>query len=161
MNLTINLSKVELKMSKDAVTGKMGLSWLTHAMKDFGVNKMISDEYEKKSNRETDYFNKIMSAVMTRATGGDRVEDVENLRVDGGLLESLGWDEIMSADTYLNLIKDKRTNAKLRCVNNRMIIKALRGLGEEDLTYDNDATYFDSKKKARNIRIKSENNLAG
>ena len=27
MNLTINLSKVELKKSKDAVTGKMGLSW--------------------------------------------------------------------------------------------------------------------------------------
>src|SRR3990167_2346724 len=98
MNLTINLSKVELKKSKDAVTGKMGLSWLVHVMKDFGVNQMISDEYEKRSNRETDCFNKIMSAVMTRVAGGDRVEDVENLRVDGGLLESLGWDEIMRSE---------------------------------------------------------------
>jgi hypothetical protein len=75
------LSKGELKNSKEAVTGKMGLSWLMHAMKDFGVKKMISDEYEKGSNREIEYFKKIMAAVMARVAGGDRVEDVENLRV--------------------------------------------------------------------------------
>ena len=39
MNLAIKLSKVELKKSKEAVTGKMGLSWLMHAMKDFGVKR--------------------------------------------------------------------------------------------------------------------------
>ena len=114
MKLTNNLFKVELKKSKDAVTGKMGLSWLVHVMEDFGIKKMISEEYEKGSNREIEYFKKIMTAVMTRVAGGERVEDVENLRVDAGLLESLGWGEMMSADTYLNLIKDKRSNAKLR-----------------------------------------------
>jgi len=118
MNLAINLSKVELKKSKDAVTGKMGLSWLTHAMKDFGVEKMIVDEYVAGSNREIGYFKKIMAAVMTRVAGGDRVEDVENLRVDRGLLESLGWDEIMSADTYLNLIKDKRSSVPRKARRN-------------------------------------------
>ena len=128
MKLTNNLCKVELKKSKDAVTGKMGLSWLTHAMKDFGVEKMISDGNVAGSNREIENFKKIMAAVMTRVAGGDRVEDVENLRVDRGLLESLGWDGIMSADTYLNLIKYKRSNAKLRRVNNELVIKALRGL---------------------------------
>ena len=147
MKLTKNLSKVELKMSKDAVTGKMGLSWLTHSMKSFGVEKIISDGYRKKSNRETDRFKKIMSAVMTRVAGGDRVEDIKNLRIDRGLLESLGWDEIMSPDTYLNLINDKRSNARLRSENNKMIIKALKELEEKELTYDNDATYFDSEKE--------------
>jgi hypothetical protein len=148
MKLTNNLSKVELKKSKDAVTGKMGLSWLMHAMKDFGIEKMISDEYVSGSNREIGYFKKIMTGVMTRVAGGDRVEDVENLRVDAGLLESLGWDTMMGADTYLNMIKDKRSNAKLRRVNNEMVIKALRGLEEDELTYDNDATYFDSDKNS-------------
>ena len=161
MKLAKNMSKVELKKSKDAVTGRMGLSWLMHAMKDFGVNQMISDEYEKKSNRETDCFNKIMSAVMTRVAGGDRVEDVENLRVDGGLLESLGWDEIMSADTYLNLIKDKRSNGKLRQINNKIVIKALKGLEEEDLTYDNDATYFDSKKESAEYSYQKRKQFSG
>ena len=52
MKLTNNLCKVELKKSKDAVTGKMGLSWLVHAVRDFGVKKMISNEYEKGSNRD-------------------------------------------------------------------------------------------------------------
>jgi hypothetical protein len=155
------LSKVELKKSKDAVTGKMGLSWMTHAMKDFGVKKMIRDEYENGSNREIEYFKKIMTAVMTRVAGGERVEDVENLRVDRGLVESLGWEEMMSADTYLNLIKDKRTNAKLRQVNNKIIIKALRGMEEEELTYDNDATYFDSDKKSAEYSYQKSKQFSG
>lgn len=161
MRLTINLSKVELKMSKDAVTGKMGLSWLTHCMKAFGVEKIISDGYEKKSNRETDRFKKIMSAVMTRVAGGERVEDIENLRVDRGLIESLGWDEMMSADTYLNLINDKRSNAKLRSENNKMIVRALKELDEEKLTYDNDATYFDSEKKSAEYSYQKSRQFSG
>ncbi len=161
MKLANNLSKVELKKSKDAVTGKMGLSWLVHAMKDFGVEKIISDEYEKGSNREIDYFRKIMTAVMTRVAGGERVEDVENLRVDVGLLESLGWDAMMGADTYLNLIKDKRTNARLRRLNNQMIIKALRGLEEDELTYDNDATYFDSAKDSAGYSYQKSKQFSG
>jgi hypothetical protein len=161
MNLTINLSKVEIKKSKDAVTGKMGLSWLTHAMKDFGIETIISDEYVEGSNRGIGYFKKIMSAVMTRVAGGERVEDVENLRVDVGLLESLGWEEMMSADTYLNLIKERRTNGKLRQINNRIIIKALRGLKEEELTYDNDATYFDSAKKSAGYSYQKSRQFSG
>jgi len=161
MKLTKKLSKVELKMSLDAVTGKMGLSWLTHAMKDFGMEKIISDEYVKGSNREIEYFKKIMSGVMTRVAGGERVEDIENLRVDRGLLESLGWEEMMSADTYLNLIKDKRANGKIRRVNNQMIIKALRGLEAEELTYDNDATYFDSEKESAGYSYQKRKQFSG
>lgn len=161
MNLAINLSKVELKKSKEAVTGKMGLSWLTHAMKDFGVEKMISDEYVAGSNREIRYFEKIMAAVMTRVAGGDRVEDVESLRVDRGLVESLGWNTIMSADTYLNLINDKRSNAQLRRVNTELVIKALRRLEETDLTYDNDATYFDSAKKSAEYSYQKSKQFSG
>jgi hypothetical protein len=161
MNLAINLCKVELKKSKEVVTGKMGLSWLTHAMKDFGIETMISDEYVAGSNREIGYFQKIMAAVMTRVAGGDRVEDVENLRVDRGLLESLGWNTIMSADTYLNLINDKRSNAKLRRVNTELVIKALRGLEEIDLTYDNDATYFDSDKRSAAYSYQKSKQFSG
>ena len=82
MKLANNLSKVELKKSKDAVTGEMGLSWLTHAMSDFGVKKMISDEYSNGSNRELEHFKKIMSAVMTRVAGGERVEEIGRGRID-------------------------------------------------------------------------------
>jgi hypothetical protein len=161
MNLAINLSKVTLKLSKDAVTGKMGLSWLTHAMKDFGVERIINDEYTKGSNREIDHFNKIMVAVMTRAAGGNRVQDIENLRVDAGLLKSLGWDELMSADTYLNLLKDKRSNGSLRQINNAFIIKALKNLLEEELTYDNDATYFDSNKDSAAYSYNKQKQFSG
>ena len=46
------------------------------------------------------------------------------------------------------MIKDKRTNGKLRGINNKIIIQALKRLEEEGLTHDNDATYFDSDKKS-------------
>ena len=81
MRLAINLSKVELKMSQDAVTGKMGTAWFMHSMKAFGVEKIVSDGYKKRSNREADRFEKIMSAVMTRVVGGERVERSEERRV--------------------------------------------------------------------------------
>ena len=161
MRLTIKLSKVELKMSKEAVTGKMGLSWLMHSMRAFGVEKIMSDGYKKKSNRETDRFKKIMSAVMARVLGGEKVEDIENLRVDRGLLESLGWEEMMNPDTYLNLINNKKSNARLRGENNRMIIKALKMLNEEELTYDNDATYFDSEKDSANYSYQKRKQFSG
>ena len=148
-------------MSQDAVTGKMGLAWLTHSMQAFGVEKIISDGYKKKSNRETDRFKKVMSAVMTRIAGGERVEDIENLRVDKGLLESLGWDEMMNPDTYLNLINDKRSNARLRSENNEMIIVALKKLDEEELTYDNDATYSDSEKNSAKYSYQKRKQFSG
>lgn len=161
MRLAINLSKVELKMSQDAVTGKQGAAWLMHSMKAFGVEKIISDGYNKKSNRETDRFKKVMAAVMTRVAGGERVEDIENLRGDKGLLESLGWDEMMNPDTYLNLIKDKKSNARLRSGNNKMIIKSLKELEEEELTYDNDATYSDSEKNSASYSYQKRKQFSG
>ena len=67
----------------------------------------------------------------------------------------------MSADTYLNLINDKRSNAKMRRVNNEMVIKALRRLEEDELTYDNDATYFDSDKESAQYSYQKRKQFSG
>ena len=67
----------------------------------------------------------------------------------------------MSADTYLNMIKDKRSNGKLRGINNKIIIKALKGLEEEELTYDNDATYFDSEKDSAEYSYQKSKQFSG
>lgn len=150
MRLTKNLSKVTLKMSHEDVTGKMGLSWLTHSMEHFGIREMIVDEYgtKKKSNREIGPYRKIMAGAMMMVAGGERVEDVEGLRADQGLVNSLGWEGIVGADTLLNFIKDRRSNAKMRRVNDAMVIKAMREAKEEEFTYDNDATFIDSNKRS-------------
>ena len=148
MRLSINLSKVELKMGENSVTGRMGLSWLVHSMNAFGVKRIISDEYEGKkgSNREIDPWRKVMSGVMVQTAGGERIEDVEVLRKDTGLLESLGWAEMNCADTQLNFIKSRRNNGRNRQVNERVVVKAIKEAKVEELTYDNDATYIDSEK---------------
>lgn len=150
MKLAKKLSKVTLKMSYEDVTGKMGLSWLTHSMEHFGTRKIILDEYgsKKKSNREIGAYHKIMAGVMTKVAGGQRIEDVEVLRADKGLINSLGWEGIITADTLLNFIDQKRMNAKIRRVNEAMMIKAMRESQEEEFTYDNDATFIDSNKKS-------------
>lgn len=163
MRLSINLSKVELKMSEDRVTGRMGLSWLAHAMDDFGLRKIISDEYEdkKKSNREVAAWRKVMTGVMTLVAGGERVEDVEVLRKDAGLLESLGWKQINCADTQLNFIKSRRNNAKNRRVNDGMVVEAMRRSEVEEFTYDNDATYIDSGKDSAAYSYKGRKQFSG
>lgn len=163
MRLTVNLSKVTLKKSKEDVTGKMGLSWLTHSMDHFGLEKIISDEYgeKKRSNREVEAYKKIMAGVMMMASGGTRVEDVEVLRADEGLKNSLGWDSIIGSDTLLSFIGSKRSNARNRRVNEAMVIRALKQAKEEEFTYDNDATYIDSAKESARYSYLGEKQFSG
>jgi hypothetical protein len=163
MRLAINLSKVELKMSEDRVTGRMGLSWLVHGMKDFGLRRVISDEYGNKrgSNREISAWRKVMTGVMTLVAGGERVEDVEVLRKDAGLLESLGWDEMNCADTQLNFVKDRRNNARNRKVNDRIVITAMKLADVDEMTYDNDATYIDSGKDSAAYSYQGRKQFSG
>jgi len=163
MRLAINLSKVELKMSEASVTGRIGLAWVMHAMKHFGVKKIVFDEYgdRKGSNREISVWQKMMSGVMTMISGGQRVEDVEVLRKDTGLLESLGWEEMNCADTMLNYTSYRRNNAHNRRVNEQMIIKAMRETQDKEFTYDNDATYIDSAKKSAAYSYKGRLQFSG
>ena len=163
MRLSINLSKVELKMSKEGVTGKMGLSWMTHCMEHFGIKKMVVDEYgeKKRSNREIDAYKKIMGGVMARVAGGDRVEDIEVLRADKGLVDSLGWKEILGSDALLDFIGDRRSNGRNRNLNEAMMIKMMKKSEEEEFTYDNDATYFDSEKESAAYSYKKSKQFSG
>ena len=88
MRLTKKLSQVTLKMSTEDVTGRIGLSFVWHCMKHFGFSEMVAKEYgtKKGSNREIEIDKKIMVGALARMSGGDRIEDVENLRADKGLI---------------------------------------------------------------------------
>jgi hypothetical protein len=85
---------------------------------------------------------------MVRIAGGDRIEDIEEIRADKGLMESLGWEDMVGADAYGNFLNDRRSNGKNRGVNEAMAVKAMRKSDEKEFTYDNDATYFDSEKRS-------------
>jgi len=150
MRLTKKLNKVELKKSEDAVTGRMGLGWLMHCVKDFGLKKMVDIEYKKgnSNNRGHPQWKKLITGTMLLLSGGDRIEGVEVLREDKGLLEVLGWKTMPCADTILNFISKKRNNGRNRKINEGVIIESLRRIKEEELTYDNDATYMDSEKES-------------
>jgi hypothetical protein len=163
MRLAINLSKVEIKMSEESVTGRMGLAWVVHAMKDFGVKRLVLDEYgdRKGSNRELSPWKKVMSGVMTVMSGGQRVEDLEVLRKDKGLLEALGWEEMNCADTMLNYTSSRRNNGRNRGVNEGLVIKAMCESAVREFTYDNDATYIDSGKKSAAYSYKGRKQFSG
>ncbi len=163
MRLTKKLAQVTLKMKEKGSTGRMGLSWLMHCMEHFGVREMTERVYgkEKKSNREIEPYEKIMSVVMMRAAGGDRVEDVEVLRADEELVNSLGWNQIAGSDTVLNSLKDKTSNTNNVKVNRLLMIKALRKSDEQEFTYDNDATYIDSAKRSASYSYKKVKQFSG
>jgi hypothetical protein len=163
MKIANNLYKVELKKSEEAVTGKIGLGWLAESMRHFGLKKFVVDEHrgQKGSNRQKDAYAKIMTGAMMMASGGERLEDVENLRVDRGLLESLGWDEMVCADTMINFIGDRRNNAKNRRVNDALVVKAMRQAQNEEFTFDSDATYIDSDKRSAEYSYKGVRQMSG
>lgn len=158
MKIANNLSKVTLKKSEEGVTSRMGLAWMAESMKHFGMKKMVSVEYDgaKNSNREKSAYEKILAGAMMMACGGSRVEDVEVLRADAGLLKSLGWDEMVCADTVLNFIGSRRNNGRNRLVNEALAVKAMRKVEDDGLTYDNDATYIDSEKDSAKYSYQKE-----
>jgi hypothetical protein len=150
MRLTKKMAQVTIKKSEEEVTGKMGLSFVAHCLEHFGLERMVVDEYgrQKKGNREIAIYEKMMAGAMTRIAGGDRIEDVEGLRADKGLINSLGWEGMVGADAYGNDLEDRRSNGKKRGVNGAMVIKMMRKSQEKGFTYDNDATYADSEKRS-------------
>jgi hypothetical protein len=150
MKITNNLRRVELKKSEEAVTGRMGLGWMAESLRHFGFKKLVIDEFlsKKRSNREKGAYEKILTGVMMMAAGGERLEDVENLRADRGLLDSLGWEDMICADTMINFIAERRNNARLRRVNDKLVVTAMKQAREDEFTFDSDATYMDSGKES-------------
>jgi len=163
MKLTVNLSQVKVKMSEKGATGRMGLSWLTHCMEHFGARAMAQETKgdKKGSNREIEFFERMMSGVMMRVAGGDRVEDVEVIRADRELVDSLGWEQIAGADTLLNFVKRKSNNVKCKKINEAMVIKAMRKSELEEFTYDNDAMYIDSNKNSASYSYQKLKQFSG
>ena len=92
MKIANNLYKVTLKKSEEAVTGRMSIGWMATSMRHFGLRKMILDEYrqEKGSNREKDAYEKVMTAAMMMVSGGQRLENVENLWVKKWIVGEFG-----------------------------------------------------------------------
>jgi len=158
MKIANNLSKVTLKKSEEGVTSRMGLVWMAESMKHFGLKKMVSVEYAgaKNSNREKSAYEKILTGTMMMVCGGTRVEDVEVLRADAGLLRSLGWDDMVCADTMLNFIGSRRNTGRNRLINEALAVKAMRQVECSGLTYDNDATYINSEKDSAKYSYQKE-----
>ena len=163
MKLTKNMSQVELKKSKEDVTARMGLSFVEHCLRHYGLAEMVKKIFsdERGSNREIEAYRKIMGGAMTRIAGGERIEDIEVIRKDEGLKNSLGWESIISPDTLIEFIKDKEGGDKSEKVNEAMVIKAIKECEEGEFTYDNDATYFDSDKRSTNYSYQGEKQFSG
>lgn len=82
------LHRVTLKKEWDpAITGRMGLVWLEHCLKDFGIEQIAGKHYKRKANREIKAVDKIMAGVLSIIAGAERMEDLEQLRADIGLRE--------------------------------------------------------------------------
>lgn len=163
MRLTNNLFKVTLKRGEEGVTGRMGLGWMVESLRHFGLKQSIIDVYgnKKRSNREKGAYEKILTGIMMMASGGERLEDVESLRTDRGLLDVLGWHEMVCADTLINFINDRRNNAKLRRVNDELVVRAMRRSEEKEFTFDSDATYMDSDKDCAQWSYQKRRQMSG
>lgn len=161
--ITKDLRRVTLKKSEENVTGKMGLSWIAHSLRNYGLKDIIDNCYHGKrnSNREIESSRKIESGAMMFISGGQRIEDMEVLRADGALVRSLGWKSMISSDTLREFLKEKKNSAKMRKTNNDLAIKVMRDSELKEFTYDNDATYIDSSKDSAEFSYQKERQFSG
>ena len=157
------LNQVTLKRTKDGVTGRMGLSWVAHCLKHYGVEKILDRHFPRnpKSHRAIAASRKIIEGALTLIAGGERLEDIEVLRADAGLNESLGGKKIISPDTLRELLKIRRNGGSLRKSNEEMAIQVMKEATEKSFTYDNDATYFDSEKKSAEYSYQKRKQFSG
>lgn len=157
------LNQVTLKKSEADVTGRMGLSWVDHSMRHYGLYGMLNKHLgiEKHSNREIIGSRKVMAGVLSLIAGAERVEDIEVLRKDRGLLNVLGWKSMISPDTLLDYAKEKRNAGKLRKAKESFTIKAMRDCKLQEFTFDGDATYFDSEKKSATYSYQKSKQYSG
>ena len=68
---------------------------------------------------------------------------------------------MVCVDTVINFIGDRRNNAKMRRVNNELIVKAMKLAKEKEFTYDNDATYIDSNKECAEYSYQKSRQMSG
>ena len=148
MMLHGKMSQVTLKKSDEDVTGRMGIGWIRHSMEHFGLEEMIDRRcpMEGVSNREISASRKVMAGALSIIAGAQRIEDLEVLRADKGLLHGLGWKSMISPDTLREYLKVRRNGGRLRKINDEFSVKMMRESVVREFTFDNDATYFDSEK---------------
>lgn len=163
MILTGKLDQVTLKMSKEDVTGRMGLGFIEHSMRHYGLQETIDQwmPVSGESNREIAGSRKVMAGVLSLIGGAERVEDIEVLRQDRGLMNALGWRDMISPDTLLEYAEVKRNAGKLRKVEEEFVIKTMRKSELGGFTYDGDATYFDSEKDSATYSYNMKKQYSG
>ena len=153
----VTLKKVEGKKE----TAKMGLVWMGHCLKDYGIDKIIDRYKPKKANKQIKVSEKILAGVLSIISGAERIEDIENIRADKGLINNLGLKKIISPDTLREYIKVKRNNGITRKSNEDIMIKAMKKTEVKEFTYDNDATYFNSEKKSAAYSYQKKKQFSG
>ena len=163
MILTGKMNQVTLKMSKEDLTGRMGLSFIEHSMRHYGLQETIDERMpvSGESNREIPGSRKVMAGVLSLIAGAEKVEDIEVLREDRGLLNAMGWKDMISPDTLLEYAQVRRNGGKLRKVEEAFVIRAMRQSELEEFTYDGDATYFDSEKDSATYSYQMKKQYSG
>lgn len=150
MMLLGKMDQVTLKKSEEDVTGRMGLSFIEHSMRHYGLHEMLDRRMPVSgdSNREIAASRKVMAGMLSLIAGAQRVEDIEVLRADRGLLNTMGWKSMISPDTLLEYARVKDNGGKLRKSQEEFVVKTMKTSVLSELTYDGDATYFDSSKES-------------
>lgn len=163
MMLLGKMDQVTLKKSEEDVSGRMGLSWIEHSMRHYGLHEMLDRRMpvSGESNREIAASRKVMAGVLSLIAGAQRVEDIEVLRADRGLLNSMGWKSMISPDTLLEYARVKDNAGKLRKSQEEFVIKAMRQSDLLEFTYDGDATYFDSEKDSATYSYQMRKQYSG
>lgn len=157
-----NYAQVELKKTNSTISSHAGLCWIDKALEFAGfwqdINKLLPKT--SKSNNAVSVALKIRSEILSRISGATAVEDIEVLRKDDGFSKMTGV-KIVSPDTLLNFLSEKKHIKIVKSANDKLVIKALVASNLSEFTYDNDATYFENQKNSARYSYRGTKDFSG
>lgn len=148
--LSENVKKVELKRVERNISGRSGLIFTQSCLEHIGLSEKIDEllPMKGKSNREIAASEKLLTEILSRIDGSSCLEDLEVLRKDEGFKKTLSKGSIVSVDTVSNFLKEDRLQEAVKELVKTTATDALKRGAFEELTYDNDATYYESGKES-------------
>jgi len=145
--ITSYLAGAKLEKSEDNITAKAGLVFTREAMKHFGVDGILDNNFLQLYSPYTG-SEKLWPALLTLIGGGYKLEDIEVTRTDKALMNQCGFSKVCSPDTVRNFLAAQQNTQNLICsidtINKKTLTKAL----EQTFTLDIDWTFIPADKES-------------
>jgi hypothetical protein len=142
-----NLSRIKISTTSLPLTSFAGLPLLLEMAHHLGITKEVNNipglQERKRKHNPADY---LMSLMLTLASGGDTLDEVDVIRKDSGLNKIIG--DIAAANSIGEFLRrfDRSAAYRLSKISSRIAIENLKRKNLNEITLDIDSSLIEANK---------------